>query len=129
MVCLSNICNVGLSTDADMVAQPAAGAPALPNQPRPATGPASYLPASAQGYASTASSYATAGLGRAKEGLDSMMTQQRREQVCLASVLVLCAGLMLQVTSNLGKAAAGGAKLLGQGAWKLGKFAANPSGK
>ncbi|KAI9636989.1 uncharacterized protein MKK02DRAFT_45698 [Dioszegia hungarica] len=94
-------------------AQPAAGAPALPNQPRPATGPASYLPASAQGYASTASSYATAGLGRAKEGLDSMMTQQRREQV----------------TSNLGKAAAGGAKLLGQGAWKLGKFAANPSGK
>lgn len=49
--------------------------------PKP-TGAASYIPASAQGYANTASSYATAGLGRAKEGLDSMMTQQRREQVC-----------------------------------------------
>jgi hypothetical protein len=58
-----------------------------------------------------------------------MMTQQRREQVCLGSLPVPPSGLMLQVTSNLGKAAAGGAKLLGQGAWKLGKFAANPSGK
>jgi hypothetical protein len=48
---------------------------------RPAAGPASYLPASAQGYANTASSYATAGVGRARDGIDSMFTQQRREQV------------------------------------------------
>lgn len=48
---------------------------------RPASGPASYLPASAQGYANTASSYATAGVGKAREGLDSVFTQQRVEQV------------------------------------------------
>jgi hypothetical protein len=55
--------------------------PTLNQQQQPQSGISSYIPAGAQGYANTASSYANAGVSRARDGLDSVFTQQNRDKV------------------------------------------------
>lgn len=58
------------------------GAPAAAPPPTGIAGRAgSYLPASAQGYATTAGSYASSGLERVRDGIGSIATQERKDQV------------------------------------------------
>ncbi|ORY28833.1 hypothetical protein BCR39DRAFT_188127 [Naematelia encephala] len=77
--------------------------------PANSSGYSSYIPASAQGYANTAGGYLSSAGSRAKDGLDTVVNQQTKDQVL----------------SGAGKLAGGAIKLGGKAVWSAGKFVAN----
>ncbi|WVQ80018.1 hypothetical protein IAT38_002119 [Cryptococcus sp. DSM 104549] len=78
-----------------------------PVPPRATSGYRSYIPAGAQGSVDSASRMAGSGFEKAKDGFNTIATQQRKEQVL----------------SGIGKLGAGAVKLGAKGVYQVGKFA------